>query len=104
MRVSLVPEVPACHAEYVAVLLLAGGAGLYALSWYIHPMMACPKCKGTSRHYGALHKSKFRFCHKCGGNGRTARLGAKVLMGVGLMRHGAERTGSYGWTRRNRGR
>ena len=75
---------------------------LYTVSWYIHPLMACPKCKGSSRFYGSLHKSKFRFCHKCGGNGRAVRPGAKVLMGLGLMKYGAEKSGSNGWARRNR--
>lgn len=86
------------------VLLIAGFVALYALSWRLHPMMACPKCKGRSRHYGALHGSKFRFCHKCGGSGRAVRPGAKVLMGVGLMKHGPERTGSFGWMWKNRNR
>jgi hypothetical protein len=77
-------------------------AGLYAVSWYIHPLMRCPKCKGTARHWGSMHKSKFRLCHACGGNGRAVRPGAKVLMSLGLMRYGADRTGSLGWGRRNR--
>jgi hypothetical protein len=85
-------------------VILLGAALLYVLSWYIHPLMACPACKGASRHYGALHRSKFRFCHVCGGNGRAVRPGAKVLMSAGLMKNGAERTGSYGWARRNRRR
>ena len=83
-------------------LILLGAGALYTASWYLHPLMACKKCKGTSRFYGSLHRRKFRFCHACGGNGRAVRPGAKVLMGMGLMKHGAERTGSYGWTRRNR--
>jgi hypothetical protein len=86
----------------VEVLAVIGP--LYVLSWYLHPLMRCRKCKGGSRHYGSLHKSKFRFCHKCQGTGRSPRLGARVLMGMGLMKHGPERTGSYGWVRRNRNR
>jgi hypothetical protein len=82
-------------------LIGLGALGLYVLSWYIHPLMRCPKCKGGGRHWGSLHKSKFRFCHVCGGNGRAVRPGAKVLMSLGLMKHGPERSGSYGWVRRN---
>lgn len=75
---------------------------LYVLSFYLHPLMACRKCKGRGRFYGAVHRSKFRFCHACGNTGRKTRPGATALMSLGLMKYGAERSGSYGWVRRNR--
>jgi hypothetical protein len=85
-------------------VILIVAAALYAASWYIHPLQNCRSCKGTPRLWGGLHKSKFRFCHACQGTGRAVRPGAKVLMGMGLMKHGPERSGSYGWVRKNRNR
>ncbi len=83
------------------VIIAVIAAGLYVLSFWLHPMTACRKCKGTSRHYGSVHRKKFRFCHKCGGSGRKPRLGARVLVRMGLMKNPAA-TGSIGWVRRNR--
>jgi hypothetical protein len=74
---------------------------LYVLSWWLHPLRACPSCKGTPRKYGALHKSKFRWCAHCEGKGRVPRLGAVVLMRMGLMKD-PERAGSLAWRRKNR--
>lgn len=85
----------------MALVLISSAAGLYVLSWWLHPMQACPKCKGTSRFYGSLHKSKYRFCHACEGKGRRPRLGAKILIGMGMIKN-PERTGSLGWRWRNR--
>ncbi len=82
-----------------ALLVLIGA--LYASSWWLHPLKACPKCKGTSRHSGSVHKTKFRFCHHCAGKGRVPRAGALVLMKMGAIKD-PERTGSLGWARRNR--
>lgn len=75
---------------------------LYVLSWPLHPNRACPNCKGAGRFYGALHRSKFRFCHACEGRGRVPRTGAVVLVRMGWMKDPA-RTGSLGWLRKNRG-
>jgi hypothetical protein len=92
---------PAWHAEWVDLFLVALiVGGLYASSWWLHPMRACNKCKGSSRHFGSWHKSKFRFCPKCQGRGREPRMGAKAMMGLGLMSN-PERTGP-GWRRANR--
>ena len=84
-----------------AVLAIIGL--LYASSWWLHPLKACRACKGTSRHFGSVHKSKFRFCHACAGRGRVPRPGAVVLVKLGMMKD-PERTGSLGWIRKNRGR
>jgi hypothetical protein len=92
-----------CDARRVGYLIAGGILLLYMSSWWLHPMRACPKCKGSSRHYGSLHKSKFRFCDKCQGRGRQPRMGAKVLMGMGIIKD-PERTGTLRWGRRNRAR
>ena len=75
---------------------------LYVLSWWLHPLMNCPACKGSPRHSGALHTTKFRLCHVCGGSGRAVRPGARMLRSMGLMKYPPERTGTFGWYRRNR--
>lgn len=85
--------------EAAAILTLV--AALYASSWWLHPLRACPACKGTPRQYGGLHRSKFRWCSHCEGRGRVLRLGAVVLMKMNLMKD-PERTGSLGWHRKNR--
>lgn len=84
-------------------LILGGILALYASSWWLHPLRACHKCGGSSRHFGSLHKSKFRFCDACQGSGRVPRMGAKVLMAAGMMKD-PERTGTLRWRRLNRSR
>jgi hypothetical protein len=73
----------------------------YISSWWLHPHMACPKCKGNSRKYGALHTTKFRFCHVCGGSGRAVRCGARLMVKMGFMKD-PDTTGAFGWWWRNR--
>lgn len=81
--------------------LVAIGGILYASSWWLHPLRACPACKGTPRQHGGLHTTKFRWCSRCEGRGRVPRLGAMVLMKTGWLKD-PERAGSIGWIRKNR--
>lgn len=67
--------------EAAAIVTLI--AALYASSWWLHPLRACPSCKGTPRQYGGLHRTKFRWCSRCEGRGRVPRLGAVVLTKMG---------------------
>jgi hypothetical protein len=82
-------------------LIIALGAGLYVLSFWLHPLRACPSCKGTPRKYGLFHTSNFRWCSRCEGRARVPRPGAVVLVKMGLMKN-PERTGSLAWWWRNR--
>lgn len=54
----------------------------YALSCWLHPYAACPKCKGAGKHRGSIWTASFRPCHVCNGSGRRRRLGS-ILLGVG---------------------
>lgn len=85
--------------ESAAILTLI--AALYASSWWLHPLRACPSCKGSPRQYGGLHRTKFRWCSRCEGRGRVPRLGAVVLTKMGAMKD-PERAGGFGWYRKNR--
>ncbi len=68
--------------ELVGALLIV--AVLYASSWWLHPYRACKRCKGSGKHFGALHQSKWRNCDQCEGKGKSARLGTKLMVSVGL--------------------
>lgn len=98
------PGAPRGTLRRVGYLILAGIAVLYVSSWWWHPIRRCPKCKGESRLYGALHRSKWRFCHVCEGSGRAPRIGAKILIALGLMTRPYDRTGGLGWYLKNRRR
>jgi len=87
----------------VGYVILLGAGVLYVSSWWWHPIRVCPKCKGDTRLYGALHTTKWRFCHVCEGSGRAPRIGAKILIAMGLMKHPYDETGGWGWRRKNRG-
>jgi hypothetical protein len=63
------------------LLVIVCVIGLYAASVLLHPSIACGKCEGKSRHYGAVFSRSFRSCSRCGGSGKKRRWGA-VLLGV----------------------
>lgn len=65
------------HADPITVilLLLAVAAG-YALSLYVRPIRACPRCHGT-RLTGSGRRT--RMCARCGGTGRIRRIGATAV-------------------------
>ena len=90
---------------HVGILILASIGVLYVSSWWWHPIRACPKCKGNSRLVrGPPHTTKWRFCHVCEGSGRAPRIGTKILIAMGLMKHRYDRTGGLGWWWKNRQR
>lgn len=73
---------PESYGTLGLLLLIAGVvvAG-YALSCWLHPYGACPKCKGAGKHHGVIWTG-FRPCHVCNGSGRRRRLGA-IVLGLG---------------------
>jgi hypothetical protein len=69
----------------VAALAAVTSAGAYVLSLRVHPFTCCRRCSGTKRNRGSTRK-RFGLCHKCGGTGRTERLGHRIL-----IRHDTDR-------------
>ena len=59
----------------LAIIVVFG----YLVSLRLHPWRACRGCRGRGHHRGAVFKYATRQCTSCGGNGRRARLGLRVL-------------------------
>jgi hypothetical protein len=75
----------------VILLALAVAAG-YAVSLYLFPWQACPRCRGTRVNTGR----RARMCPRCSGTGRTRRRGATAVhrfywSAVGDQRHARRR-------------
>lgn len=60
----------------VILLILAIGAG-YAVSLYLRPIRACPRCRGTRVSRGTGRRAGM--CRRCTGTGRIRRLGATAV-------------------------
>ena len=76
---ALAAGAPAVHAaDPIAVILLiiAAAAG-YAVSLYLRPLRACPRCHGTRITRGGARR--VRSCKRCHGTGRIRRIGATAV-------------------------
>jgi len=60
----------------IALIVIAAAAG-YALSLYLRPIHACPRCHGTRVTRTA--RGRISMCRRCDGTGRTRRLGATAV-------------------------
>ncbi len=67
------------HADPITVILLiiAIGAG-YAVSLYIWPVRACPRCHGTRVSRSSTGR-RISTCRRCSGTGRIRRIGATAV-------------------------
>ena len=68
------------HGTGLLSLTLIGfaAAALYLLSLYAWPLRPCPRCHGTRVNRGSTGR-RFGLCKRCGGAGRTRRLGATTV-------------------------
>lgn len=91
---ALAAAAPAGHAAdpITAVLLILGIAAGYAVSLYLFPWRACPRCRGAR----VTTRRRTRMCARCSGTGRTRRIGATAVhrfcwSAVGDKRHARRR-------------
>ena len=73
----------AAHAGHAAdpitvILLIIAAAAGYAASLYLRPLRTCPRCHGTRVNRGSTGR-RFGLCKRCGGTGRTRRIGATTV-------------------------
>ena len=68
------------HGSNPLSLILIGFAvaACYLLSLYVWPLRPCPRCHGTRVNRGSTGR-RFGLCKRCGGTGRTRRLGATTV-------------------------
>ena len=60
------------------ILLIIGAAAGYAVSLYLVPWRACPRCHGTRITRGSTGR-RIGMCPRCSGTGRTRRPGATTV-------------------------
>lgn len=75
---ALAAAAPAGHGPGpgTVVLLIIAAAFGYAVSLYVRPLRACPRCRGT-RVTGTGRRT--RSCGRCAGTGRIRRIGATAV-------------------------
>jgi hypothetical protein len=61
----------------VILLLITAAAG-YAVSLYLWPIRACPRCRGTRVSQRGTGR-RISTCRRCSGTGRIRRLGATAV-------------------------
>lgn len=66
--------------ELVIWIALLSAFGYWA-SLHLHPWTRCRRCRGSSRHFGAVYSYASRACGHCGGTGRVVRLGVRLFLG-----------------------
>jgi hypothetical protein len=70
------------------LLVLAVGALVgYVFSIRRRPFTNCRWCSGRAKDHGRLFSYAYRPCRHCDGNGRTLRLGARLLRTHPRHRH-----------------
>jgi DnaJ-class molecular chaperone len=63
----------------LVLLLIAIVIGGYVTSLKLNPWVKCSNCQGKQRKHGWVFSRAHHNCPKCGGTGRQARLGRKLL-------------------------
>jgi hypothetical protein len=67
----------AANPVTVILLLIAAAAG-YAVSLYVWPIRACPRCRGTRVSQRGTSR-RIGTCRRCSGTGRIRRIGATAV-------------------------
>jgi len=60
------------------ILICFAVAAGYLVSLYVSPLRPCPRCGGARVNRGSTGR-RFGLCKRCGGTGRTRRLGATTV-------------------------
>ena len=63
----------------VAAAVLTAAAAAYLVSLRLRPWWPCRACRGSGKTRDRIWKPATGTCPKCGGRGRRARLGIRVL-------------------------
>ena len=68
------------HGGNPLSLILIGFAAAagYLVSLYVWPLRPCPRCHGARVNRGSTGR-QFALCKRCGGAGRTRRIGATTV-------------------------
>ena len=77
------------------ILLITGGAVLYAASLYWWPMRPCRRCGGRGTNRGSS-KRRFGTCRRCKGSRSVQRIGSRAVHRAvrGAVRSARDRKGS----------
>jgi len=79
MTTAIAAHTAAHGADPLSLILIgfAVAAG-YLVSLYVWPFRPCPRCGGARVSRGSTGR-RFGLCKRCGGTGRTRRLGATTV-------------------------